>query len=181
MAWPTPLDLAVWMGRKTFGGDETTRAEQLLQAAIAVVEDAAEQRLTAGTDTLVVDADGGIQLLLPRWPVTAVDAVAEYCGGTWRDLTPVDDYDWSSTGTLTRRGRRWPRADRSIRVTYTAGHDPIPPALVRVVLELAARGWANPTGAAGQQTGATNVQWRALGMEPTRGQQQIISRYRART
>jgi hypothetical protein len=180
VTWPSSVDLATWMGRDAFGGAEEDRARLLLEAAIGVVEETAGQRLTVNTDTLVVDAHGAAALLLPRWPVTNIAAVTERRGGEWRELDPVADYDWSATGTLTRRGCSWPVGDRAVGVTYTAGHDPIPPALARVVLELAARGHANPAGAGGVQIGATNVQWRALGLELTRGQQQIVDHYRAR-
>lgn len=182
MAWPTPAELAVWMGRDELSDGETRRAQLLLDAAIGAVEDAAGQVLLLATDTLVLDGRGAEEILLPRWPVKAVTEVTEHRCGVWSVLDPVSDYSWSDTGGLARHHRcGWPARDRSVRVTYTAGHQKIPDALRRVVLELGARGWLNPAGAGGQQIGATNIQWRALGLELTRGQQQIVDRYRART
>jgi len=174
MEWPSAADLGTLLGQ-SIPTSKQPRATAILKAAAGAVEDSTGQTLPVSTETIVLDSDGSADVILPRWPITAVSAVRTTRPAA---VVPETGYTWSATGILTREGGCWPAGHRLLDVTYTAGYETLPTALAGVVLELAARVWANPVGAAGEQAGSYSIQWRAYGMELTAAQQKVIDRYR---
>lgn len=174
MDWPSVEDLGNLLDRP-IPESKRARAAAILNTAAGAVEDATEQTLASASETALIDSDGTADVILPRWPVTAVTAVR-----TTRPPAAIPEtaYTWSETGIITREHGCWPAGHRILEVTYTAGYEQLPTALAGVVLELAARVWANPVGAAGEQAGSYSIQWRAYGIELTAAQQRVIDRYR---
>lgn len=104
-------------------------------------------------DTRTLDGNGHPELLLPGWPVTAVDQVVEIdTDGTETTLRGPDDdspeYRWSRTGELIRVGTTWPDRPRSVRATWTHGYADadVPITIKNVVLAVAGRMLINPQG-----------------------------------
>ncbi len=130
--------------------DEEATAQLLLDLATGAVEDECGQPLAEGTDTYLVDALGTRRLVLPRWPLTAVDQVL--LTETGDVLAEGDDFTWSRSGILYRRGTTWPCAPQAVDVTVTAGWNPVPDGPRGIVLRLAASAWDNAGGALSSET-----------------------------
>lgn len=163
--------------------DDVAAAVQLLADAQAVIEEEAGQPLESEQVTLAVDGTGTCELVLPRWPVTAVDSVTETdADGNSEVLVEGEgeDFTWGSDGLLTRLGAVWPCGQRNISVVVTAGFVTVPTSLLRIQRRLAAAGWHNPAGADSEQTADHNVRWHTAGMELTTAERRIIGRYAAR-
>ncbi|MGW2591958.1 hypothetical protein ACWCXC_17065 [Streptomyces sp. NPDC001515] len=174
--------------------DETATAELLLELAQGVIEEEAGQALESSTDTVLLDgptvedsryqaATGSRRLILPRWPVTAVLEVTLTDGDEVLVHGKDEDYTWSRTGILSRRGAEWPAGDQVVEVEYTAGYDTWPAALKRIGLRLAGVGWANPEGLSAESLGdhSRSYNTEALGMELTIADRRTLGTYRAQT
>ncbi|GGM14258.1 phage head-tail connector protein [Micromonospora yangpuensis] len=163
--------------------DESEDAlNELLEDASQVIDDEVGQPLVRSTDTVTLDGTGGEALLLPRWPVHAVDDVVLVDeDGQEHVLVYRGDYTWSASGVLTRRphGRLWPCHDRAVRATYTAGYEleDIARRVRRICLRLAAAGRRNPAGADSEDIGDTRVRWNTPGMLLTTGERELLARY----
>lgn len=180
MAFISPAQLADKL-RITLHEDEMEEAQQLCDEATGVVEDEAGQPLESATVTLEVDGTGTCELVLPRWPITAVAEVVETdLDGNATTLVEGEDYTWGTEGILKRLGGVWPRGQRNISAEVTAGYATIPTNLVRIARRLAAAGWHNPAGADSEQTADHNVRWHTPGMELTTAEKRIIGKYAAR-
>src|SRR5690606_9195460 len=176
----------------------TAQAELLISLAEGEIEDVTGQPLALSTDTVVLDSPtrqnpwphpagtGSHKLILPRWPVTAVTSV------TIRNDDADDevlvhgkdhDYTWSAAGILTRVNGCWPTWDQSVQVVYTAGHDPYPVGVKRIVLRMAAAAWGNPMLLASESLGdhSRSFSAEALGMSLSDKDKKLLGLYRART
>lgn len=136
MAYATEDDLEEWVGHAV----DTARATLLLDLASAAVSDAAGHDLDEASATETIDGSGAPELLLPRWPVTAVSTVVED-GDT---LTFDDDYRWSYAGVLERTNGCWTGKKRAVDVTYTAGYSSVPDGIKGLTLQVAGRILINP-------------------------------------
>lgn len=119
-------------------------AAQLISEASAVVRAHCGWRITGPvTETFLVDGPGTQTLLLPTLALVEVLAVTD----DGRALAP-GDLEWSAAGMLRRRDRR-PWTDRFSGITVVARHgvDAVPDSVAAVVLAIAKRAYANPTGA----------------------------------
>ncbi|WP_435610684.1 hypothetical protein [Streptomyces sp. C10-9-1] len=192
MSFATTEHLRLLLRESAWTDEQTATAQLLLDLAHGVITDEVGQLLEQSTDTVVLDgptrddsrhhpATGSRRLILPRWPVTAVDSVTE--DGTVLTVGTSADYTWSAAGILTRIGADWPTSDRSVEVTYTAGYATAPAGLTRMELRLAAVGWSNPEFLSSETLGdhARSFSADALGMELTRGDIRSLGAYRART
>ncbi|MFJ2002176.1 hypothetical protein [Streptomyces chartreusis] len=183
-----------------FTPDETAMAELLLELAEGEIDDVTGQSLTRSTDTVILDSPtrqrndhwptapgtGSHTLVLPRWPVTAVESVT-----ILNDAEPDEvlefgkdhDYTWSAAGTLTRVNGWWPTTDRSVEVVYTAGYDPVPNGAKRIELRMAAAAWGNPLLLASESLGdhSRSFSAEALGMSLSEKDKKLLGLYRART
>jgi len=190
MAYAIPAELAHWLGLEPLSAPDTERAQLLIDLAAAVIEDEAEQKLEQSPETAVLDGPGTRELVLPRWPVTAVMSV-KVRGVDGVEETLVEgadaDYTWSESGVLTATGH-WPSHDRAVTVVYAPGFAAIPNGLKRIALRLAGAGWDNPTGVASERLGSWETKYvasssdaAAAGMELNSAEKRTISAYRART
>lgn len=197
MAYATADELRLLLGMDTLTSEQTTRAELVLDLATGEVEDEVGQSLEEAEDTVVLDGPtlstrwheppgtGSRDLVLPRWPVTAVSSVTilhdDQPAETLSEGTDAD-YTWSADGIVTRVNAWWPTWDRSVEVTYTAGYDPVPAAARRIVLRVAATGWDNPRLLRSESIGDYSRGWGsgAVGLALTEADRRLLGRYRAR-
>lgn len=138
MAYATETELENYVGHAV----DSDRATLLLDLASASIDDAADRDLTEAAATETLDGTGANELVLPRWPVTAVASVVDD-GDT---LTFDDDYRWSRAGVLERTGSCWTSKKRGVVVTYTAGYSTIPTGVKLVTLQAVGRVLVNPQG-----------------------------------
>lgn len=91
------------------------------------------------TETITLDTNGSASLILPTLKVTNVSQVLLH------GVDVTDQVSWSASGALRlgRGHRAWPRAFRSVEVTFTHGYEEIP----RVLLSLVRRHAQDPDGA----------------------------------
>lgn len=194
----TPSDLRAWLRipAADWSADDAAAAALLLELAQGVIEEEAGQTLDSSEDTVILDgpthndgqhhaAGGSVRLVLPRWPVTAVDSVEllNRDGSVSSTLMHGADYTWSQAGILTRIGGCWPTGDQVVRLTYTAGFVTWPAGLRRIALRLAAQAWTNPANLTQEVLGDHSRSFAAesLGMELSQTDRRVISAYRART
>lgn len=137
------------------------RAALLLEGASrAVLTYCRRDQFTEEEVTVRVDGNGGRELLLPGWPVTAVASVVEDPdGATPTDLlSPTAYVEWSADGILsTIGGGRFARRARWYEVTFTHGYPAVPEDVRNVVLRVAARAVSNPEGLATEGVGGYNA------------------------
>lgn len=190
MAYATPAELQTLMGRDDdpFTSGETARAVLLLDLATGAIDGElglAElgESLELGVSTAEVDGTGTHLLLLPRWPVTAVESVAviDDLDEPADALTEDTDYRWSRHGQLRRLRRCWPRIERAVEVVYTAGWDPIPNDVKGMCLRLASAGWDNIAGLESERLGDWSAKWSVPGMNLSTTDLRTLSLYRVRT
>jgi hypothetical protein len=181
-----------------FSDDETAQAELLIELAEGEIFDVTGQSLELSEDTVILDAPtrddsgpyvagtGSRKLILPRWPVTAVESVTVLNDNEADEVLEFGadhDYTWSAAGILTRVNGWWPTWDRSLEVVYTAGHDPYPIGVKRIVLRMAAAAWGNPMILAAESLGdhSRSFSAEALGMSMSDKDKKLLGLYRART
>ncbi|MEU6952074.1 hypothetical protein [Streptomyces sp. NPDC045714] len=197
MPYATAENLRLLLRQPSFSDDDTATAELLIELAEGVIDEETGQHLEAAEDTVTLDGPviedsryqgttGSRKLLLPRWPVTAVASVTLTSDtDDGEDLTfgKEQDYTWSRSGILHRRGTEWPTHDRAIEVTYTAGYATVPAGIKRLTLRLAAGGWSNFERLTSESLGDHSKAWAAdaLGIELTPADRSSLGLYRART
>ncbi|MFC8276256.1 hypothetical protein ACFUJR_27745 [Streptomyces sp. NPDC057271] len=194
MAYAIPDELRRLLRMESFTEEETATAELLIELAQGVIEDETGQPLEQSTDTVILDGPteddarysggtGSRKLILPRWPVTAVESVTLTEDGEELVFGKDADYTWSAAGILHRRGAEWPTHDRAVEVVYTPGYAPVPAGPKRICLRLAAAGWSNPEQLSSETLGDHSRAWaaEALGMSLTPADVRTLGTYRART
>lgn len=139
--------------------DADTFALAALEQASAVVENYLGQPVElVEDDEIILDGSGTKVLLLPVFPVTEVTSVIV----DEETLVEVDDYEWSVTGELRRKGT-WPAALRSVEVTYSHGYATVPPVIVAVVAALAGRIYGTPLTVRQESIGSYSVTYSGAG------------------
>lgn len=191
MSYPDLDDLRTWLRvTDTWDSDTQAQAQQVLDLAIGRVEDEVGQSLPQATETVTLDGTGTKQLVLPRWPVTAVSSVT--VDGDTLDFD--DDWRWSRTGVLWRIDDWWPEENepRHIDVEFTAGWNPVPGDVRAVILRMAGSAWHRPipgdqseAGLTQETVGSWSRSWARprdliamLSFSPD--EYRILSRYRSR-
>ncbi|MGI5443820.1 hypothetical protein ACQEV4_42710 [Streptomyces shenzhenensis] len=188
MAYATAEEFRLFIRHSgPFSDEETAQAEFLLDLAGACIEEETGQSLELSTDTVLLDGTGTHQLVLPRWPVTAVHTVT-LLGDLAADevLTEGADHDftWSASGRLTRKGACWPEGDRNVEAVVTAGLATIPKSLKRVALRLCVAPWSNPNNLSSETLGDLSRSYNTatdIGMELSSSDRKLVSVYQART
>lgn len=138
--------------------DNDPYALAALEQASAVVENYLGQPVElVEDDEIVLDGSGTKVLLLPAFPVTEVTSVL-----VDGDALDGDDYEWSKTGELRRRGS-WPAALRSVEVTYSHGYAAVPAVIVAVVSALAGRIYGTPLTVRQESMGSYSVTYSGNG------------------
>ena len=115
--------------RKDVTGDEL--AALALDAACQTVRSYLDRQINSAESTVAIDGSGTDTVLLPEWPVSAVEAVSvdgEALAET--DDDGEDNWRLGTAGMLHRVGRLriWPAGRGNIEVTYTHGFGGADPA-----------------------------------------------------
>lgn len=168
MTLASTTDYETITGTTLDGATETRVAALLAMAESAVLAAAHGQNIasTVYTDVMVRPTNG--ELYLPQRPVTAVASVATVdSNGTVTTLVANTDYRWEPGGhgrpaRIVRRrlGRDsfwgtvanpvgWINGDEAeVKVTYTAGWDPVPASIVGICVAMARDSMTNSGGPA---------------------------------
>ncbi|QQM45006.1 hypothetical protein [Streptomyces liliifuscus] len=199
MAYASPENLRHFLRHPAaFTPDETAQAELLIELAEGAIDDETGQPLEQSTDTVILDGPtredpwphtpgtGSHKLILPRWPVSAVESVTLLNDVQEDEVLTFgrdQDYTWSAAGTMTRVNSWWPTGDRCIQVVYTPGYVLIPKGVKRIALRVAAAGWGNPELLTSESLGDHSKAWsaEALGMVLSEADKKTLGLYRART
>lgn len=204
MAYATDEELRLFMRHPAaFTADETAQANLALDLASGAIDDETGQGdgepdgLLTREDDRILDgptrADrwhtppglGSRELVLPRWPVTAVASVTLLHDDREDEVLSEGtdaDYVWSASGILTRIGAWWPHHPRLIQVVYTAGYASITAGVKRIALRLAAEEWDNPGALKSEQLGDHSRSWGGIeGAVLSPADLRILGAYRART
>jgi hypothetical protein len=124
--------------------DDTERlyTEGLINAVSRRANAIADRQLRSRTATITLDGPGGTIVMLPEYPVTAVAEVRIDTGRVFGSASVLgsDDYEYYDDGRLYVPAGV-PHSRRSVRVTYTAGYDPVPDDLQHAAIECVAYAW----------------------------------------
>jgi hypothetical protein len=159
-AFATALDLADYLQRPVFSGDDLAAANLALELATAAVR--ADCRWPVGQETRTdtfLNARDPIQLATRR--LTAISAVVVN-GETWT----ADRYSWTSTGRVSLPGLSRYFNRPTVAITFTHGYstgeldsDVLP--FKHVTLEKAAAILSNPEGVRTEQIGGVQFTYPA--------------------
>jgi len=130
-------------------------AQALLDAAAANIVDYAGWPIGPHTvDGEEYDGEGQRVLTLRTLAVVSVDEVRV-------DGDPVNDWRLSRRyGQLQRTAGAWPDGFGRIQVDYTAGFDPVPPNLVKLCVELAAKASTVPLDVSSETMDRRTIRYR---------------------
>lgn len=130
-------------------------AQELLDAASANIRDYCGWPIGSHTvDREEYDGEGQRILSLRALAVTSVSEVRV-------DGAVVADWRLSRRyGQLERVGGRWPAGFGRIQVDYTAGFNPIPPNLVKICVELAAKAASVPLDVSSETMDRRTIRYR---------------------
>jgi hypothetical protein len=112
-----------------------------VQGASGLVRNYCGWNISQATETLTVDARGGISLNLPTLKLNDVTEVR--VGG---DILDPATYSWGTNGVLVSSGDRWPAGQRNIEADVDHGYSLVPDAICIVVSAVAGRLYGNPEG-----------------------------------
>ncbi len=109
-------------------------AEKLLQSVSASIRSAAGQPISSGTYTVTIPSEASRKLDLPTRPVTGVSSVT---------LDGEAIKDWTLLGNVLYREGMWHTPGQvpvPVTVTFTAGYNPVPEDIVRLVCSFVSAG-----------------------------------------
>ncbi|OXN01476.1 hypothetical protein [Bifidobacterium vansinderenii] len=109
-------------------------AAKLIESVSSAVREAAGCPISRGTWTITIPSEQSRKLDLPCRPVTSVEQVL---------IDGEETTDWKLLGNALYRETLWgpPGAiPRAVTITLTAGYDPVPPDIVRLVCSMVAAG-----------------------------------------
>lgn len=137
------------------GGPVPDDAQAMLDAASQNIIDYAGWPIGPHTvEGEEYDGEGQRVLTLHAFAVASVDEVRV-------DGAPVTDWRLSRRyGQLERTNGVWPRGFGRIEIDYTAGFDPIPPNLVKICVELAAKATAVPLDVSSETMDRRTIRYR---------------------
>lgn len=189
MAYATPADLASFLQVPSV---DTASATLILQLVADEIDACIGQSLIQVVVTgALIDGPGAgsSQLVLPGFPVTAVDSIeVQETDGTWTLLTEGTDYHWSTSGVVTRIfstfdpndpvNPQWPTWSQSIRASYTRGNPTVLGQIKGVNLSVAARMFVNPAGLQAERIGGMDLRYGAKGgaVEFSAVEQRVLDR-----
>lgn len=110
----------------------------------------------ARAETVTLDGTGGNTLYLPSLKVNSITSIT--VEGEALDLSLIE---WSRITGMVRRNDHlcFPDVWGGIVVTFNSGYATVPPALVQIVLQVAAIALSSPTGATREQAGQVSMAW----------------------
>jgi hypothetical protein len=136
-----------------------------LDLASNMVRDFLQQELDYTVDDVVLLDPVGTTVFLPELPVASVSLLETFNAGAWTAADPASYTVNARTGVVSAlpySGVTWPGAPASWRVTYTHGFSVIPPAIIGVVLGVAARMYASPVSVDSERIGGYQVKYSSL-------------------
>lgn len=121
--------------------------------------------------TETIDGRGGDMVPVASLMVTDVTVVETRTPGdmsadAWSAAT---GWDFSEGGWLLASGC-WPDGPRTIRATYTSGHDEVPDDIAAVLVGLAARTEKMPAGVSSESAGGESISYATYGTSTDSGQ-----------
>jgi uncharacterized phiE125 gp8 family phage protein len=119
---------------------QDARVERLINTASQLIEDHTDRKLTYQAYDVRRDGRRADRLVLPEWPVVAITSVWDDPGWDFQTQNIIDPTEYGIEEDcilVLKNGRKFQRANRNVRVTYTAGYrtltgntgDPIPSTL----------------------------------------------------
>lgn len=131
-ALATTADLEAVTGQEIDAGEDTVRAERLLELASAAVERWCNRTFAyIEDDEITIHVDDGV-MFLPNGPVTEVSSVTGPSSPWLPTPSVVDPVGYAEIqGHVVRRYGWWGCGDYT--VVYSHGYDPIPDAIVLAV------------------------------------------------
>ena len=168
-------DLSDYLGIDVTADDGALIA---LDAACDVCRDLAEQEFNESTATVTLDGTGTDVLLLHQLPVSTAGTVLV-------NGTAVTDYVLTDNGMLLRGSAGvdprpvWPSGRQNVVVTYDYGYAPsdLPRDVRMVALSIASRLIVQGV-AVEESVGATRIKYAGAAIDPTKGEQLILRKYR---
>lgn len=169
----TPTDL----GHVSLGTLDQSKAEALLDWASGEARDFCGWHISEKSYDLTLNGPGAGLLFLPAMAVTAVESVT-VDGKAWVENR---DYRWSSAGIIEAIHGKFPKLRRGVQVEFTAGHNPVPGAVISAVCQLASKAAASPGGFTSQRIGSLSLSGGDRGGSDDAevdGIKAVLSRYR---
>lgn len=130
--------------------DRVTRAREAAEAAVRAY--CGWHIAPVKTETIKLDGTGTRTLFLPSLHVTDITAL-KVCGV----VQDVTNLEWSQNGFV-RAHRRWPDRLRAVEITFSHGFESAPD-VAEIVLAIADREVASPSGVVREQAGQVSVSY----------------------
>jgi len=124
------------MRSKAVEAADESFAEELINQASAMAERYCGRALASQSVTSVVDAPGGIALVLPQYPVSSVSNIYIDTAREFGADTEVTDYYLEEETGIILRDAGFGAGKRIVKVVYTAGYATVPADLAEAVVEL---------------------------------------------
>lgn len=122
------------------GSIDANAAAVVIEGASDLVVDYCGWALQEATETFTLNGQGSAMLPLPTLALSAVDELR--VDGV---IVDADSYEWSTNGAIRRTdGDVFARAYRNVELDCTHGYQALPGSIRLVVLDIAARAYANP-------------------------------------
>ncbi|MFV2198457.1 hypothetical protein [Nocardiopsis sp. LOL_012] len=170
-SWPVLATVDDWP--RFTAAIQPDHAEHLLAAASANIQDWCGWHIARHT-VMGEEYDGPGGDVLTLHTMHLADVAAVRVDGL--PLTPGGYRVSRRYGQLERVGDRWPAGFGRVEVDYTAGFDPIPPNLVQLCVEVAARGANIPVAVSSETVDRRTVRFRAA-VELSEFDRSALSRY----
>lgn len=133
-------DTKAHLGIGALDTSQDARVERLINTASQLIEDYTDRKLTYQSYDVRRDGRRSDRLVLPEWPVVAITSVWDDPAWDFQSQTVIDPTEYGVEEDcilVLKNGRKFARANRNVRVTYTAGYrtltgvdgDPIPATL----------------------------------------------------
>lgn len=104
---------------------QDTRIEMLVNTASQLIADYSDRVLVYSSYDVRRDGRRADRLVLPEWPVVAITAVYDDPAWDFSTQTLIDPTEYGveeDSVLVLKNGRKFQRANRNVRVTYTAGY-----------------------------------------------------------
>lgn len=118
-------DTKAHLGIPALDTTQDARIERLINTASQLIEDYTDRKLTYQAYDVRRDGRRADRLVLPEWPVVAITSVWDDPAWDFQSQTVIDptEYDVEEECILVlKNGRKFSRANRNVRVQYTAGY-----------------------------------------------------------
>lgn len=129
----TLANVKQWMGITSNAGDADL--SRLITAASNAVISYLNRDLFSGQYDLRFNGKGGVTVVLPQYPVTAVSSVIVN-GVPIPVGTDMSDGYFFDEGNVYLRGYTFSRGVQNVRIQFTAGYATTPPEIEQAVIEL---------------------------------------------